>query len=361
MPVADPVAAMEWGECWLEPGAVPPALASEVRRASGGVLPQWAPRLASVPWVVRAMVRGMSKPAAYMPPDLWGPIALVVSRDNSCRYCYGVIRTILHVLGYRDEAIDRIEHDVHLAAISPAEQAAIAFTHKISRADPRPDAADMAALARAGLSPEAIAEIAYAAAFSGFANRIATLFALPSERFFTWLEHPVARLVYPLLARQMRTRPTKPVPPPPNAGPCAVVVAALGDSPAAPLLRETIDEALASPVLPRRTKLLVLAVVGRALGCDAAEREARRGLVDDGLAAADVDEVLAHLGGRMLDARESVIVPFARETVRYQSVAIQKRTRELADRLNREELIETVGVAALANVVGRLSVLLHTC
>jgi len=54
-------------------------------------------------------------------------------------------------------------------------------------------------------------------------------------------------------------------------------------------------------------------------------------------------------------------VPFARETVRYQPLAIQRRTRELARELSIEEVIEAAGVAALANAVGRLSVLLETC
>src|SRR5262249_15131750 len=114
MPAADAAATMEWGDCWLEPGPVPPAIAREIRRAPGGARPQWASRLAPVPWVVRAMARGIRNPAAYMPPALWDLISFVVSRDNSCRYCYGVTRTILHVVGYRDDAIDRIERDVHL-------------------------------------------------------------------------------------------------------------------------------------------------------------------------------------------------------------------------------------------------------
>jgi hypothetical protein len=35
--------------------------------------------------------------------------------------------------------------------------------------------------------------------------------------------------------------------------------------------------------------------------------------------------------------------------------------RELADALSLDEVIEAVGVAALANVVARLSILLDTC
>ena len=49
---------------------------------------------------------------------------------------------------------------------------------------------------------------------------------------------------------------------------------------------------------------------------------------------------------------------FARETVRYQTATIQRRMRELAPGLSAPEILETVGVVALANAIGRLSVLL---
>jgi alkylhydroperoxidase family enzyme len=149
--------------------------------------------------------------------------------------------------------------------------------------------------------------------------------------------------------------------PQPNSGPCADVVAALAGSPAAHTVRTVVDEALGSPILPRRTKLLMLAVIGRALGCDHSEEEARAQLLGEGFTAADLDEVLANLGSPKLDRRDALLVPFARETVRYQVTSIQRRTRELARALSTEEVIEAVGIAALANAVGRLSVLLETC
>jgi alkylhydroperoxidase family enzyme len=71
--------------------------------------------------------------------------------------------------------------------------------------------------------------------------------------------------------------------------------------------------------------------------------------------------VLANLGGPELDRREAALLPFARETVRYQASALQRRTRALADALSVAEVIEAVGVAALANVVARLSILLDRC
>jgi len=68
--------------------------------------------------------------------------------------------------------------------------------------------------------------------------------------------------------------------------------------------------------------------------------------------------VWSNLGSPKLDAREAKLVPFGRETVRYQTAAIQRRMRELTPGLSAPEILETVGVVALANAIGRLSVLL---
>jgi len=362
MALSETAARMEWGACWLEPAPIPRALATEVRRSTGGGLPVWASRLAPLPWLARAFARLTEKRLAHMPLALWDLIGLIVSQDNSCRYCYGAMRTVLKVLGHDDAYVDRIERDVHLAELSRTEQAALEFARRVSHANPRPAAGELEDLARAGFSRPAIAEIAYAAASSVFANRVATLLALPPEPFEGWVDRPLARLLRPLVARRLRARRVAPEPlPRPNDGPCAAVVAALAGSPVARVLREVIDDALASPVLPRRTKLLMLAVIGRALGCRPSEVEAAEGLRGAGFTPDDVSEVLANLGSPKLDGREVLLVPFARETVRYRNAAIQRHTHELWERLGTQEVLEAIGIAALANGVCRLSVLLEAC
>jgi len=56
-----------------------------------------------------------------------------------------------------------------------------------------------------------------------------------------------------------------------------------------------------------------------------------------------------------------MLVPFARETVRYQHADIQRRMREVTAGMRPAEIVELVGVVSLANAVGRLSVLLDVC
>jgi AhpD family alkylhydroperoxidase len=341
---------------------VPPAFAAEIKKLTGGVLPSAIARTASVPWVGRTWARVVQKEVAHMPLALWDLIGLVVSQDNSCRYCYGATRTVLRLVGYREEQIDRIERDVAVSDLGPPERLALEFVRKVSHANPRPTTEERAALVDAGFTPGGVAEIVFAAAFSGFPNRVATLFALQPEEFEKLPDRLIGRLLRPLIARSMRgKRVTPPAFPEPNPGPFREIVAVLAGSPKAQVVRDAIDGAFASSILPRRTKLLMMAVVGRALGCGTSEREARDGLAVEGLTDADVDGILANLGSDKLDRRDALLVPFARETVRYQTGPIQRRTRELARELPTDELMEAVGVAALANALGRASILLETC
>jgi len=355
------VTAGEWGECIVPSAPVSPALQGEVRRAVGAV-PGWLPRLAPSPWLVRALCEIIGRPMAHAPLEVCDLVGLVVSQENSCRYCYGIQRAVLKIFGERDERIDVLVRDPQAGELTPAARAALDLARRLTRANPRPGAADFEALIRAGFSRPAAAELVFAAAANAFTNRIGTLLALPPEPLESLVRSPVFRLVRPLIAWRMRSRPRAPEPAPrPDDGPCAAVVAALDGSPAAGVLRRMIDGAWASDVLPRRTKSLVLAVIARALGCPHGEREARRLVAAEGLGPTDLDEILANLGSPRLDAREARLVLFARETVRYQPAAIQRRTRELAQEFTPEEILETVGVVALANAVCRMSVVLEAC
>jgi len=348
-----------WGECLVPAVTVDPEVASSVRRRMGAS-PDWLTRIAPLPWLVDATCTLVGKPFAYVRPELADMISLVVSQDNSCRYCYGIQRTIMRILGYPDEQVERMLRDLHLADVPAAERTALDFARRVSRANPRPTRADFDAVVRAGLPPLAVAEVAAIAAAASFTNRMATLLALPPDPLEAASRTMVFRLMRPIIAWRMRPRPKVPIPAPrPNDGPCARLIAALGDSPAASALRHIIDAAWTSDVLPRRTKALMFAVVARAMGCAYGEQEARRFI--DGLSAADVEEVLSTLGSPRLDARERRLVPFARETVRYQPATIQARFREVCRDFTPAEILETAGIVGLANGSCRLSVVLDAC
>ena len=42
--------------------------------------------------------------------DLAGRVGLVVSQDNSCRYCYAGARALLNLMGVDDQRIRKLEH-----------------------------------------------------------------------------------------------------------------------------------------------------------------------------------------------------------------------------------------------------------
>ena len=136
---ADVLATMPWGDCLVPPGSPPAELVATVRRSRGGYAPIWVSRFAALPWLVRAMNEMTSGPFASLPFRDFAFVALVVSRDNSCRYCYGAQRALMRILGYEGDAIDRIERD-ELVDSDPGSQLSLDFARKLSRGNPRPGA-----------------------------------------------------------------------------------------------------------------------------------------------------------------------------------------------------------------------------
>jgi hypothetical protein len=190
-------------------------------------------------------------------------------------------------------------------------------------------------------------------------NRLSTLPALPMES----ARHDrlwYVRLLRPFVARRLRSRRGQPenLPPELQTGPYAYVAREFDGLPAGRVLGELLRQAFESPILTRRAKALIFAVVARGLGSERAEREATELLGPLGLEEAEVREVLAHLASPKLDETEATLVPFARETIRYRLADIQRRAGKLREGLSVEQFLEVVGVVSLANAVCRLSLVL---
>ena len=139
------------------------------------------------------------------------------------------------------------------------------------------------------------------------------------------------------------------------AYPYARLVTAYAGSPIAPVLARTLDEMWASPHLTRRCKLLMFAVVARGLACEVCALEVGAALRAEGLPEAALAQILTHLDAPELEPIERLLVPFARETIWYEPEAVQRRARALRDRLSAPQLVEAIGVAALANGLCRMS------
>jgi AhpD family alkylhydroperoxidase len=360
--MAGALADVEWDACVLEPRR-DRDLEAYVRRELGTV-PSAVAYFTPVPWVVRSMATfaPSGSPLLHIDSVLPDLVGLVVSQDNSCRYCFGVQRLMLRIHGISDARIRQLEHGFIEAEIDPKLRAALDFARRLSRASPVVSEVDTSALRAAGWSTEAIREIAFCAAYDVYMNRLMTSAAIPYAPVESLADQWVVRLVTPVMRwsgrrRQRRSLARAALLPPERArGPWAYLVGAFDTLSMARTLRETLDAALASPVLPKRAKALIFAVVARGLECAPAAREANDLLESTGMAGYTIESILTHLGGPELTAVENALVPYARSSIRGRPQQLQQRTRALLDVLSQAQLVEAVAVCALANLITRLDV-----
>ena len=312
------------------------------------------------PWVVRSTeaFELSHYGLAYTEFDFADTIGLVVSQDNSCRFCYAASRAVLRFMGYSEERIRRLEENLVGAELDRREHLALDFARRVSRANPIPAPAEQEPLRAAGFDLDEIREIAYVAAVNVYYNRLSTLTAVPPESVERLGEEGFSKVMRPLIGWYLRTRRRRgrlaPLTVEERRGPYSSAVLALDGLPAAKVLRGVIDDAWRSPLLPRRKKALIMAVVARGLDCAEVERDAQVELDAEGLDAETVDQILTHLGSSRLQPGEATIVRVARESIWYRPAEIQRQARALREQLSEGQFLEFVGIAALANMICRV-------
>jgi alkylhydroperoxidase family enzyme len=97
------------------------------------------------------------------------------------------------------------------------------------------------------------------------------------------------------------------------------------------------------------------------LSCDACEAEAAQALRGEGWTDAEIKQLLTYLASEKLDPFELRVLRFARETVRYQTRRLQQLAQDFARGLERDVLLEIIGLVAYANGLARMSIMLHRC
>jgi len=311
------------------------------------------------PWLARA-VNSLSDPdrVSHSPFHLMGVSYFVASQENSCRYCYGMARAVMKIVGFTERQIQDLENEASLA--DGLTRQVVDFARKLARSNPSPARRDQEALVAAGLSEEASREVAANVVKACFANRIATFLALPPNQAVERLPNgPLGRIRTLLLGSKFRGRR---VPPPAgyrNEGPCARTIAAAGRNPTAAWLRELVDGWYASPLLPGRCKLLMLAVIARQLGSRTCEEEAVEGLARQGTGPQEIQDFLATLSAASLTELEAILLRWTRETVWYEPRAIQASTRRLLGEVGESRALEALGSAAVCNSLARLALVLQ--
>ena len=84
------------------------------------------------------MARLSTLDLAHIDHQLAEIVVLVVSRDNSCRFCYAGARFLLRVSGMSDERIDALESNLITAELEPRSRLGLEFARRLSRANPPP-------------------------------------------------------------------------------------------------------------------------------------------------------------------------------------------------------------------------------
>lgn len=357
---------IEWGEPILLPVA-DPAWEAEIKRR-GAQVGEADRRVAPSLWLREACLNVATYHPRHISQRLMNIGMLVTAQENSCRYCYGANRAYMKIQGYSESFISRIEHDVHMAELDDMERGFIAFCRNLARSRPRPAKAAREALIKLGFAPLAVNEIALLISLGCFYNRIGILIACPPELGFERMANGILGRLMGLaapLARALasRQRPT----PDDNAadamalgsGPFGAIMSTLAGLHGAAVMKAALDGAFASTVLQRRTKALMFAVVARTLDCPHTEQAARQLLTAEAFGDSEFDAALATLDSKRLAPHESSLLSWVRDTVHYQTSAIQHRTRTLAQEIGEAEVLEAIGVASLANATVRLAMLLE--
>jgi len=346
-----------WESCLVEP-VRDRALQSYARRRLGIPNPM-IDYFASVPWLARAVIDLHPEYGLLMHLDesVADLIVLVVSQENSCRFCYAAVRAVLWAQGMSQARIERMERDLARSDLPPRTMAAVAFGRTLSRSGPVRAPEARQALRRVGFGAEEMKEIAFAAAITDFNNRALTIPAIPAHPVERIPDQIHMRLLRPFLGRiikkhRYRGQPTALDQVPSYA--YARLVKAYAGSPIGAVLNRTLTEMWASPHLTRRCKLLMLAVIARGLGCETCSLEVSEALENESLEQSALTQILSHLDAPELDPIERLLVPFARETIWYEPASLQRRARKLRGHLTDPQLLEAIGVAALGNGLCRM-------
>ncbi|MBL8384580.1 MAG: hypothetical protein JNM90_15980 [Burkholderiales bacterium] len=355
-----------WDE-QIVPAVPDPAWEAEARRRRG--MSAVGDRLvAPLPWLREFCLYATTFQATAMPVRLINFGAMVTSQENACRYCYGVQRAFLKILGYSEDFIDKLEREMHLAELDDAERAFLRFCRSLARSRPRPARAERDALVAAGYSPLAVNEMALMIALFCFYNRIGVLTACPPEKGIEGAAGGVLgrvlRLVSPLLRRVAASRQRGVATADDDAAtlaqsPFGRILVPLAGLPGASHFRRALEGAFASPALSREVKGLMFAVVARTLDCSHCEAESRALLDGFGIGADEFETIVATLDAPRLGPGEASLLSWVRDTVHYQTGPVQAHTRAVLAQLPPQAGLEAIGIASLANGTVRLAMLLE--
>ncbi len=356
--MVSPLASVEWGTCLLEQ-AQDPELEAFVRKERGLPTPSYR-YLYQVPWIVRAMVN-----LAYYQGKLFNLdlnladlVAMEVSRDNSCRYCYAAHRLFFRLQGLSEQRVSELEAQLVSPNLEPRITAAIKFARRMSQCQPMLGGEDSQRLREAGFSDEEQNDLSYVVSYMLFTNRISTILALPVveyEETGNTLSFKILRPIIRKIIMRHHHSASGQVPSLPYSGPWDRLVNSFAGSPIQRVLGETMEAAWSSSHLSPQAKLLMWAIVAKSLGCQMSLEEARNQAASHSLPEDAIDRAIQSLHAPELNETENILLGFSRQTVWYQPAPLQRMARDVLQKTGEKTFLDAVGFLALCNAMCRLS------
>jgi len=327
-----------------------------------GLVPDVLTRVSGSPWLRALLLKALRVAPIAVPRHLVDIATLVCAQENACRYCYGIARTQMRFFGYSDQMVKAVEQDMLMAELDQKDRTFIRFCRNLARSNPRPPKRDRDKLLKLGFSSTQVSEMAFHIAHECFANRVITFISSPPIHNFEQLTNKWwARLLRPLIARKLRAKgyyEDKPYKID-RSSPFVSVFEALSEVPSAVLFQEGIEGAFTSEVLSKELKILMFAVVARSLSCEFCSNATYAMALETGIRDDEFDHILSTLTFDKLSDHEQLLLSWVRDTVHYETAPIQKTIIKLSKQVDEDKLLEAIGVAALANSMVRLGVLLE--
>jgi alkylhydroperoxidase family enzyme len=356
--MSNPLLHVPWDTCLLEP-VHDRALKRQLKREAGGA-PAWSRYFWSSPWFAKAAIRleWSNGVLLVLDFDVAVLVALVVSRENSCRYCYATVRAMMRMLGLDEARVQAIEAELAGGRLDARRDAVVQFARAVNRGHGLDGRAMRERLLLAGFTPDEVREVAYVVVAMGFMNRMTTIAALsPTTWELTpdrWIVRLLQPVLPPLIKRMMKRG--QPRAQPAGDSPLSTrLLACYEGSPIQSILADSVRDLWASEGLPQRTKLLMLTTIAQGISCAVCTGEVARLAAAAGFEFEALDRTAAHLDDPGLEATERELCEFARESLWYEPLKIQRKGRAICARIGQPAFVEALAVAAFGNLLMRLT------
>ena len=324
----------------LVPRAPDPAISALARRTLG-FAPTVLDYLGPCPWLAHGEIAFHAARPIHLSSRLCELVPYAVAVDRRASHLVGSLAAFLRLAGYAREELAAIEAGPPLRGFATAEVAALEHAIEIAQGH---GSDSLGVLAGAGYSAAARTELTALAALVVFGASVADSLAVPADRIEAFERSLLAKLLRPLIRRRIQALRGKHARPDPigTAGTLFPrIINALAGTPLQKLARDVLEAAWQSPILPAHEKALAIATVFDTLGTTTMADEVR----------------MLHAHEARSD-RERALRDYARVAALQRCDASHVAARLLVRSLRTDELIEAVGIVALAAAMGRIAIVL---